>query len=211
MASVEKEISNWWKTLCGSKIWQVSIGILVLGHLAALLLPQVLLQWNANPIRLYLLEGFSLVVGVAATLSTITLMWRHLGQTNGSILSEAFDAVFLALIFVGLLSGIGIAVSYRWGSSWAAITLAPWLASFLRGRPAVNYILEMPPLIRLHVFCAFAAIAVTPLTRLSLVFVYAVDSGLRLAGQSMRPITALGHSADIVLHNLSSRLWPEED
>lgn len=211
ITQVRQDISCWWNSICGSWLWRISMVVLVVGHLAALLLPQLLLRWNAYPARLYLLEGFALAAGLAATFSTAILTWRHLGQTTRSVSSDLSETIFLTLILVGLLSGIGIAVVYRWGSSWAAITLAPYVGSFLRGKPATDYVLEMPSLIRLHVFCAFSAIAVVPLTRLSLALVYAIDVGRRFAGQSLRPITALGESADVVLHTLGSRLWPEED
>jgi nitrate reductase gamma subunit len=143
--------------------------------------------------------------------TTALLMWRDLGRADGRALSELFETVFLTLMFVGLVSGIGIAVAYRWGSSWAAITLSPWIISFLRARPSTTYILEMPSIVRLHVFCAFTAMAIAPMTRLSPVFVYALDAGLGFAGRSLRPITAVGDSAEVAMRNLSSRLWPEED
>lgn len=211
MTIVKEEMSHWWKALCKSRLWQLSMAILIAGHLGALLLPQLLLQWNVNPVRLYLLEACALAVGLVATCSTAILMWRYLNEKTGSMLQGVFETIFLTLIFVGLLSGIGIAVVYRWGSSWAAITLAPYLSSFLRGKPATDYVLEMPSLIRLHVFCAFSALAVIPLTRLSLALVYVIDAGLGFAGQSLRPIATLGGSADVALRTLSSRLWPEED
>jgi nitrate reductase gamma subunit len=207
-----EEMSHWRKALSGNWLLQLSMGLLVVGHLAALLLPQVLVRWDANPARLYVLEGCALVVGLASTFSTVVLIWRHLHATAESILSEVFDTVFLGLLFVGLVSGIGIAVTYRWGSSWVAITLTPYLDSVLRGRPVIDYIFEMPPLIRLHVFCAFSALAVVPLTRLSFVLLYAMDAGIGFIHQvSLRPVTILGDYAEVFLRNISSRLWPEED
>jgi len=211
MAKVKDEMSRWWNALCGSMLWQLSMGLLIAGHMAALVLPHVLLRWNANPVRLYVLEGCAFVIGLAATISTAVVMWRHLGRAEESVLSEVFDTVFITMIFVGLLSGIGLAAIYRWGSSWAAITLTPYISSLLRAKPATDYVLEMPPLVRLHVFSAFAAIAVIPLTRLSYVLVYAVDAGLDLIGHGLRPLRALRSYADVLLHNLGSRLWPEED
>jgi len=206
------EMSQWWKALSGSWLLQLSVGLLVVGHLAALVLPQVVVRWNANPARLYLLEGCAFAVGLASTFSTVVLIWRHLRAANESIVLEVFDTAFLGLLLVGLVSGIAIALTYRWGSSWAVITLTPYLTSLLRGTPATNYVLEMPALIRLHVFCAFSALAVIPLTRLSFVLIYATDTAIGLIGQlSLRPAIAMRDYAEVFLRNLSSRLWPEED
>jgi len=210
-AETEK-VSRWWKALCRNWLWQLSMGILVVGHVGALLLPDVFLRWNSNPSRLFLLEGCAIALGLAATFSSAIVVWRYLSEAGESVLAEVFDAVFLALICVGLLSGIGLAVIYRWGSSWAAITLTPYIASLFRGSPVTDYVLELPPLVRLHVFCAFGALAIVPLTRLSFLFLYAIDSGLSLVRQvSAAPVTAFTDYVDVVLRNLGSKLWPEED
>ena len=145
-----------------------------------MLFPRVILWWNGSTSRLYLLEGAGFIVGSAALACWCALVWRHLGRSNRPLITELADTVFLALLFVGILSGVLTAVLYRWGSTWSAVTLAPYLASLVRAKPAAGLATQMPFLVRLHVFSAFAALAVLPLTRLAAFLVFLPLTG-RLA------------------------------
>jgi nitrate reductase gamma subunit len=111
---------------------------------------------------------------------------------------------------VGVLSGLLLAVLYRWGSSWGAMILTPYTASLLRGKPAANFILQMPFLVRLHVFSLFAAVAIVPATRLGTAIVGALQAILTGFG---KPISAGGRAAEAWLrkHNPAPWFWPEED
>lgn len=210
MASLSTEIAEARNVFAGSMLWRISLVFLLGGHLMALLFPRALLAWNANTLRLYLLEGFSFVVGLAALGCWLVLLWRHLGRSTRSALIEISDTIFLTLLFVGLASGLLMAVLYRWASSWAAITLTPYMLSLLHGRPTSHLVTEMPLLVRVHVFSGFAAVAVLPLTRLAAVFLPAIHWALQLA---MRPARALGQAMGerIRKRNPAAWLWPEED
>src|SRR5256885_13652392 len=94
-------------------------------------------------------------------------MWRHLGHSNRSAITELSDTVFLALLLLGILSGVLPAALYRWGSTWGALTLSPYLVSLVRVKPMAGLASQMPFMVRLHVFSLFAAFAVFPLTRLA--------------------------------------------
>ena len=96
--------------------------------------------------------------------------------------------VFLSLIFIGIISGLLMAGLYRWGSSWGAITLTPYVTSLLRLKPATQFAEQMPFLIRIHLFSTFAALAVLPLTRLAAIPVVALHFCLGLVG---RPATKI--------------------
>jgi nitrate reductase gamma subunit len=198
------------KNTFAGRIWWISMLALVAGHLAGLLFPRALMSWNANQTRLYLLEAAAGVVGVAAVLSSIVVILRHVGRPIKSLLTELFETVFLAFLFVGAVSGILVAIVHRWGSSWGVTILTPYAMSLLRGQPAPELAAQMPFLVRLHLLSAFAAIALVPFTRLATFPAEAISRCLVLAGT---PIRAAGSAATawVARHNPAAWFWPEED
>lgn len=210
MAAVKEEMSAAWAVFGGGKIWWASLALLFTAHFAGMLFPRGILWWNSSMNRLYLLESAGFIVGIAALVCWCALMWRHLKRSGRPAISELSDTVFLALLFVGILSGVLTAVLYRWGSTWGAMTLAPYLASIVRAKPAAGLATQMPFLVRLHVFSAFATLAVFPLTRLAAFLIFALDWGLGLVG---RPLSASSRALEawVRKHSPAAWLWPEED
>lgn len=204
------ELSQAKAVFASGRLWQVSLMLLFVGHMVLLVAPGSLLAWNSNRTRLYLLEAVALAIGIAALGGWLALMWRSLKRHGGSALAELSDTAMLGLLFIGIFSGLLLAVLYRWGSSWGAMILGPYLASLLRGKPAGNFVAQMPFLVRLHVFSFFAAVAIVPVTRLGSV-VLAVLQALLAAID--KPISAAGRGATAWLrkHNPSPLFWPEED
>jgi nitrate reductase gamma subunit len=141
-------------------------------------------------------------------------MWQHLARSDGSIARQAADAAFLSLLFMLLLSGSLIAVLFRWGSSWGVLTLTPYASSLLRGRPAVGLIADMPFLVQLHVFTAFAIVALLPATRIAPILIAGLSRGLRVMSNLLRTsIEPFGGAVEKMARRLNpaSRIWPEED
>jgi len=194
----------------GGPLWRVSLLLLVVAHLLGVVFPRAILWWSGNTSRLYLLEGAGLIVGAAALACGCGLLYRHLGHSSGGMITELPDTVFFGLMFIGLLSGVLTAVLYRWGSAWSAVTLAPYMASLVRTKPAANLASEMPFLVRLHVFSAFAAIAVFPLTRLAAFVIFALNWAFALLYRAFAS-TARVLEAWTRKHNPAAWLWPEED
>lgn len=207
MDAVRQEMSEA-KALFGS--WKIAALFLVVAHAILLLAPQTVLRWNSNRSRLYLFEALLFVIGIAAVIGLARIVWRHLGHTNRSAIAELSDSVFLALLLVGVLSGVLLAVLYRWGSSWGAMILTPYIASLVRLTPNTAFAAQMPFLVRLHVFSAFAALAVLPLTRLAAFPVFVLHRAWGLLG---RPVAGAGRAAEAWLRRLNPAawLWPEED
>lgn len=202
-----------WQLFRGSFAWRLGLGITAILHLACLIVPGAIRGWNGVPLRLYLLEGTGFVFGVVALIGLIQLMWRHVGRTiaaSHARVPEIADYALLSLLAVATVSGLATAVLYRWGSSWSIGTVTPYIASLVRGEPAVSLVEQMPFLVRLHVFSWFALLAVMPFTGAAMVLVAAGD---RLVLASGRPLTAVARTGRRVLARLSPArwLWPEED
>jgi nitrate reductase gamma subunit len=210
MPSVKKEMSEARSQFAGGPLWRVSLLLLVVAHLLGVVFPRAILWWNGNTSRLYLLEGAGLIVGVAALACGCALLYRHLRHSSGGLITELPDTVFFGLMFVGLLSGVLTAVLYRWGSAWSSVTLAPYMASLVRTKPAANLASQMPFLVRLHVFSAFAAVAVFPLTRLAAFVIFALNWAFVLLGRTFATTTRI-LEAWTRKHSPAAWLWPEED
>lgn len=198
------------KNAFAGRIWWIGLFTLLAGHFIGLLFPRAVMSWNANQPRLYLLEAVAGIAGLAFVISSVVLIARHFRKPTISVLTELFEAAFLAFLFVCAVSGLLIAVLHRWGSSWGVTILTPYAMSILRGQPAPVLVAQMPFLVRLHVLSTFAAIALVPLTRLAALPVVAIHRCVALAGV---PVRAAGNavSAWLVRHNPSAWFWPEED
>ncbi len=196
--------------LAGGRLWQGSLALLFAFHLFGLLFPRFILNWNAGRAGLYSLEAFAFLLGLAALIGGLIAAGRNLGRTSPSFIVEISDTVFLALLLTGILSGLLMAVTHRWGSTWGAMILTPYFTSLLERRPEPSPVTGMPFLVRLHVFSSFAALAILPATRLASVPVPAICRVTTLMG---RPLAAAARMADgwIRRHNPAGRIWPEED
>jgi nitrate reductase gamma subunit len=79
------------------------------------------------------------------------------------------------LLFTQLVLGIWIALGYRWGSSWAAADLAPYIRSLVMLAPETNAVFAMPWVIKLHVVGGFAILFMIPFSRLAHLVVAPLD------------------------------------
>ncbi|HEV8581597.1 MAG TPA: respiratory nitrate reductase subunit gamma [Thermoanaerobaculia bacterium] len=144
----------------GAMLWRWGLGLLLLGHAVAFLMPRSLLLWDRSPLRLVLLEGAAFLAGLAG-LAGLALLLRRSGRLRKS----TADLLLLTLVAVVMVSGLAMAVLYRWGSQWYALSLLPWFRSLLALRPDVSHVAPLPPLVRLHVLAGMAAAGVLPFTR----------------------------------------------
>jgi len=203
--------SEAWQLFRGPVTWRVGMAITASLHLLGLALPRTIVAWDRVPVRLYLLEGSGFLFGAVALIGWVKVMRRHFGRsTTGASLSEVADCAFLSVFCLAIVSGLVTAVLYRWGSSWAPGTLAPYMQSLASGAPATRLVEEMPFLVRLHAFSWFVVIALVPFTSAALI----IASGLeRCAVLVTRPINAATQVAQRMAAKLSPArwLWPEED
>ena len=139
--------------------WRYSIGLVLIGHLVGIAFPGAVMLWDRQLARLVVLECLGVTAGSVALLSLLLIPLRRAPSKR-----SPFDIIAATLILLEVGSGLAVAVRYRWASSWAEVTLTPYVHSLLGLKPSVVLVAHMPFLVQLHVFCAFAILAVGPLT-----------------------------------------------
>ena len=143
-------------------------GILVVlaGHVLAFLAPRELLLWNGNPLRLYILELTGLVFGILSVVGLVASMIRRLNVAKVGRVTTRRDWILYAMLLFQLLTGVAIALTLPWGSSWFAAVAAPYIWSLLKLNPQIDFIAPLPWLIKLHIINAYLVIGYFPFTRL---------------------------------------------
>lgn len=150
----------------GSNLWHWGIIIVLLGHFVAFLMPGVILSWNANPVRLFLLEATGLTMAMLAILGVVGLLVRRLTHPRIQQVTTAMDVIILVLLLFQVASGLDTALRYRWGSSWYATNAAPYLQSLFFFNPKPQFVMSLPLGPKLHMLSAFTIIGLIPFTRL---------------------------------------------
>ena len=150
----------------GAPVFHASILLILLGHVLALGFPGLWRMLVASPGVLIAVE----IVGIAATVACIAglavLLSRRLTHGRLQGVSTPMDFVVLFLLLAQVLLGLSVALGYRWGSAWAAGTLAPYLGSVLLLQPDLALVADMPGLVKAHIACAWLLILIIPFSRL---------------------------------------------
>ena len=150
----------------GSVPFHYGILVVLAGHVAAFLMPQAILSWNAAPLRLLVLEITGLGFALLTLMGLVNLVLRRWIRPKARRVTTLSDWVLYALLGVQVVTGIWIAIELGWGSSWFATSLSPWLWSLLRLDPRVDLVAPLPLAVKAHVVNAFVLIGFFPFTRL---------------------------------------------
>jgi nitrate reductase gamma subunit len=138
----------------------------LLGHLVAFLVPRQVLLWNSQPLRLYILEVSALAFGILTVIGLAAAVARRIRVTALLRVTNRRDWLVLILLLTQAVSGVLVAMTYRWGSSWYAAAAAPYLWSVFTFRPDVAVVGAMPWLVKLHIINAWLLVALAPFSRL---------------------------------------------
>jgi nitrate reductase gamma subunit len=150
----------------GSVSFHWGLSLILLAHLAALIVPQGFEAWNGAPLRLYLLEITGLALALWAAFGLTVLIHRRLTNHRIRRVTSKMDLVVLATIAVQIITGIWIAVGYRWGSYWGTAIFVPYIRGILTLQPDPALVAPLPLVLKLHVLAFFAFLALFPFTRL---------------------------------------------
>ncbi len=154
------------KLYWGSLPFHWGIVFLFFGHLIAFLFPQSVLLWNQMPVRLAILEITAFVFGIMTFLGLINLFYRRITNPRIRVVSNFMDIILEVLLLVQTFLGLWVAYGFRWGSSWFAIVLTPYLYSIFTFNPKIDAIVMLPIVVQLHIIGAFLIVAIIPFTRL---------------------------------------------
>jgi nitrate reductase gamma subunit len=150
----------------GSVPFHFGLIVCFFGHLIAFLIPEGVLLWNSDPVRLIVLEVTAFAFGLSALVGLIGLIVRRLTNPRVKVVSNKMDFVIELLILAQIVFGLWIAYAHRWGSSWFASDLSPYLWSVLTLQPDAVAVAAMPLIIKLHIIGACLIVGIFPFTRL---------------------------------------------
>jgi nitrate reductase gamma subunit len=143
-------------------------GMLVLffGHLIGFLFPSSVLAWNSEPVRLIIIEISAFIFAVAVLIGLINLLYRRLTHERIRVVSSRMDYGILILLLLQVITGMWIAYSFRWGSSWFASVITPYLWSIFTFQPDIAAVSAFPWMVKLHIIGAYLIVLLLPFTRL---------------------------------------------
>jgi len=136
------------------------------GHLVAFLFPRAILGWNAAPTRLYLLEVSGLAAAALAFVGLVNIVLRRANDARCRVTTTSADWVVYALLAVQIATGMYVAATASWGSSWFAAVATPYLRSLATFAPDPTLLAPMPLLFKVHVTGLWVLLGVFPFTRL---------------------------------------------
>ena len=150
----------------GTVPFHFGILMVFLGHMAAFLMPGSVLAWNSDPVRLITHEGLSFTFAVALAVGLVALIIRRMTHPRLKVVTTRMDYFVEFVLLTQVLLGCWIALGYRWGSSWFAADLSPYLWSILKLNPQTDAVVAMPTVIKAHIVGAFSILLIFPFTRL---------------------------------------------
>ena len=151
----------------GSVPWHYGIVTILLGHIVGIFIPRSILWWNSVPARLYILEITALSLGFLALFGLLMLIYRRITNARVKALTTSWDVLLLIVLVIQIVTGLGNAILYRWGSNWYAGTAVPWMWSIFTGLPNVDYVANLPLNTKVHIFNAMIFIGLMRCTRLA--------------------------------------------
>ncbi|MBE7476858.1 MAG: respiratory nitrate reductase subunit gamma [Ignavibacteriales bacterium] len=165
-SSLSSEFLEGKKLFFGSVPFHYGIIFLFFGHLVAFLLPREVLLWNDQPVRLLILEVSAFIFGISAFVGMFLLIIRRKTHPRIQMVSTKMDLIIEILILSQIFLGLWIAYGYRWGSSWFAAVLSPYLMSIFTLDPQITAVTNLPLVIQLHIAIAFLIVLLIPFSRL---------------------------------------------
>jgi nitrate reductase gamma subunit len=150
----------------GNVPFHYGILMVMVAHLVAFLFPRQLLAWNSVPVRLYILEIAGLAGGLLCLAGLAQLVTRRAIYARVRAVTTPMDVIILLMLLVQVGLGVHIAVTLRWGSSWFAAVLSPYLWSLVQFRPDLRVLSVLPWPIKLHIFGMFVFLLLLSYSRL---------------------------------------------
>lgn len=166
VSSLSSQFLETKKLFWGIVPFHFGLMVVFFGHLIAFLFPRTLLLFNQVPIRLFILEITALVFALSFIYGLFRLFFRRLTHERVRMVTNRMDLFIEIILILQGVMGIYIAVAYRWGSSWFASVLTPYLWSVIKLSPQIDAVAQMPMMVKLHIFTAYVILLLIPFSRL---------------------------------------------
>ena len=150
----------------GSVPFHWGILVLFLGHLIGFLFPRGVLLWNSHPARLIIIEISAFIFALAVLVGLLNLIYRRLTNRKVMVVTSKMDIFILLLLLLLVVSGLWIAYFFRWGSSWFASVITPYLRSIFMFQPDIAAVSTFPWIVKLHMISAYVLFMIIPFSRL---------------------------------------------
>jgi nitrate reductase gamma subunit len=156
--------------LWGTIAWHVGILVILLGHVVGLGFPSVWLALMNNQALLVGVEVAGVAFTILAIFGLVALLVRRTTSGRLQLVSTSMDFVVLGLLLVQILLGLWVALGNRWGAVWGPAALSPYLWSLITLQPNLDYVVNMPGVVKLHLVGAWLLLLVIPFSRLVHIF-----------------------------------------
>lgn len=150
----------------GSNAWHYAILLILGAHLAALVAPGTWSALLGPTSRLYVLEVTGIGLGFLAGFGLLLLIGRRALTRRVLRVTSTADWLLLAVLLFQVVTGVSMAIAYRWGGAWYPHVAVPWLRSLIELRPRTDGMAGMPWLVKAHAVGGFALLLLFPYTRL---------------------------------------------
>ncbi len=150
----------------GTMPFHLGLLVLFVGHLIAFLVPKSLLAFNSHPVRLLIIEVSAFACGLIVLAGLLTLLGRRINNPRLRVVTTHMDLAVAILLILEVIIGLWIALGFRWGSSWFAAVLTPYLRSIVTFQPDIGAVASLPWLVKLHIIGAYLILLLIPFSRL---------------------------------------------
>jgi len=141
----------------------------------AFIIPEWVMAWNSHQLRLLILEVTAFIFGLSMLVGLVNFLYRRWTDKRVRAVTTVMDIAVEILILAEVIIGLWIAYDYRWGSSWFASSVTPYLRSIFMLDPQIDAVAAMPLLIRIHIVFFYLIILLFPFSRLMHALVAPID------------------------------------
>ncbi len=150
----------------GSVPFHLGIVTLFFGHLCGFLFPRHVMIWNRMPMRLFFLETTAMIAALLCLVGLFGLIYRRATSDRLRANTSPTDLFVYAILIFQVGTGLWVALTLRWGSSWYVQTAAPYIWSIFKFDPQIQYVAALPLAAKLHITGAWVLFAAFSFTRL---------------------------------------------
>ncbi len=166
VSSLSTQLLEHRKLFWGSFAFHWGILAILTAHFLALIMPVIFDIWNGSQMRLFILEITGFALAAWALGGMLILIYRRLTSKRVQVVTTKMDVVVLVLVLAQIVTGMWIALGYRFGSFWGTNVFVPYVWSLITLRPRPELVAPLPFVLQLHASLFWAFLIAFPFSRL---------------------------------------------